>query len=137
MLVEKQKSVDAIGEVDKLKKELSQAHRVCRFSCLLFLNNTHLQEVEALHRSLERQQKLFAKQRKMSNAMITPSKSSYNVEVQDIETSERNYEKQQTTLRNVSTITTAYNEEIPKTSQKSSFTSVCQILCNYYYSYYH
>lgn len=95
---------------------------------LAFLNSTWLQEVEALHKSLERQQKSLAKQRKMSNAMITPSNSSFNVETQDMETSERNYEKQQTKARNMTTKTTTYNnssEEVPITSQKSSFASVC------------
>lgn len=62
----------------------------------------------------------------MSNAMITPSNSSFNVETQDMETSERNYEKQQTKARNMTTKTTTYNnssEEVPITSQKSSFAS--------------
>ena len=117
-----------VKSINLKKNSIKLTKYISSFLHLLFLNNTCLQEVEVLHRNLERQQKLLAKQRKMSNAMITPSNSSYNVEMQDIETPERNYEKQQMTLRNTSTKTTIYNnsyEEVPKTSQKNSFTSVC------------
>ena len=143
MLSEKQKSDEAASEVNKLKKELNQAHKVCQSAfltnMLLFSYHTNYQiaqtqEVEKMKRKLQFQQNT-TKFRKLSDVYYdsihnqeSPSPIIYT---QNINTKQRNrYSDEQKILgrdRKMSNTVASYDDEY-LTAKLNSHSSTSDIV---------